>query len=189
MLESTTEENAMLKPRRHPGGQASLVDRGTPEEVARRRYLAGLGLDWAFGVLRSHDDIDHAQYEAALRYAWLRFMVAGKPSLAATRYEEGRGLPPPMPDDDFKELEAEYCAMRAALRCVSRKALDAFENLAIYNRMPTWMQPRMPRRRTELAHVSDAEMLMEALDALARVAGYKARGSSHRTGAKARARP
>lgn len=145
---------------RFPNGQLkrnAARDHGTDELRARRLWLAGGGEDrttYPLGVLLVNGAIGQDQHDAGARLAWLYGAVHGRISLAATRYEIGRGGGLDARDEDrLAEYQVELGIALAALSGRSRHILDDILDLAVYGRWPAFMRPGFPTPR-QLAHAA-----------------------------------
>ena len=180
MARKKTRANKRGRPRkagpRFPNGQTKPAlpsDKGSGEAQARRLWLAGVdgearprdGAPTAYplGVLLVNGAISEDQHAAAARLAWLYGAVHGRISVAATRYEVGRGGGRGARDDErLGEYQAELKHALEALRRASRHILDDLLNLAVYGRYPAFMRPGFPTAR-QMAH---GERIRAGLDIL-----------------------
>lgn len=113
----------------------------TPETMEKRRMLAGNGNPekaWnALGVLRERGLITQAQHDAGWNYAQLRRRHIGRPE-ARTPGNEPMGQGRDGTDPRERELEEAFNEARAILLASGRRAFDAVQNVAVFDRIPRW---------------------------------------------------
>ena len=145
------------KPRRLP-------DRGTPEAQARKRELVGAGdpalAEYPLGVLLARGLISPAQHDAGRHYAYLAGRVLGR--TRPYRPDAGSGGAE-LGDGALAAVEDRWRAAVAALLTAGRRAKDAVDNVALFERMP----PRLLRREPRVGDALEHAALAAGLDALA----------------------
>jgi hypothetical protein len=142
-------------------------------ETAKGEVMTGdLALaDYPLGTLYTNGSINDDMWRAGSRYAWLYCARVGRSvHVTATALDP---LPPGKDEDTAEQQDRrarwgqEFHAAQAALG--GRRALrDALENLVVYERIPRWMRPQVPRE----SDIQEARMVLEALTMLASHFGY-----------------
>lgn len=170
-------------------------DKGHPTTLARRQWLAQRWIEhtdpktgrttseiimgdvtltyYPLGVLLTNGTVDRALHDAGVRYARLYCAVAGRVSPPAVVLDDDRAGRAP---DDTEEREKQRIRDGAALKSAAaelgaagRHVKDVVDNVAVYGRTPRWMLPVRPRA----GDIRDADALIEGLECLARVFGYR----------------
>ncbi len=136
-------------------------DTGTPELRGLREWYAGDGdpnlTTYPLGILLANGVISEDQHRAGCRYAWLHWRVFGRPSVAAARIEfmdRSTGI-----ERDCKKEERKLKAVYEELRRHPARYRQVLDGIAVYERMPKWMRPVMPRP----SDVAEAGALLAAL--------------------------
>lgn len=157
---------------RYPsGGLRPRRDHGTPEVIAKRLMMVGPGdpalAHYPLGIALARHVITDDQHQAGLAYA-LAFAVAiGRPASGAgralSRYlaEDGRQLS----EEARVRLTAAWRAYGDALLRRSRSLKDVVDNVAVFERTPTWLVPGHVSADTDLRARA---RLIEGLDIIAR---------------------
>ena len=150
-----------------PNGQLQRKarrDTGTREIKSLREWYAGDGdpvlTTYPLGILLANSAIGEDQHRAGCQYAWLHWRVFGRPSVAAARFEfmdRTTGT-----DRDCKSCERKLKAVYEELRRHPARYRHALDGVVIYERMPRWMRPVMPRP----SDVAEAGALLAALGLL-----------------------
>lgn len=161
-------------------------DRGTEQIQSQRAWLAQriddegkitmadpVKCSYPLGVLLANGTIDGPQHDAGTRYAKLYAKAAGRVSPKSAVLDDDRAGRAP---EDDEQRERRRMSDEAALRDAAtelgragRHVKDHVDNVAVYNRTPRWMLPVRPRA----GDIRDADALIEGLECLARVFGYR----------------
>jgi len=116
-------------------------DGPTPELMAKRLALVGPGGDpalagYPLGVLLARGLIDRDQHDAGVYYAYLAGRILGKIHPGPV----GNGYYNPHGDDAAQEIiEPLWRDACKSLMGVSRRAKDAVDNVAVYQRLPAFL--------------------------------------------------
>ena len=148
------EANGRLQRRRFRDGP-------TPELKSLRTWYAGDGdpnlTSYPLGILLANQVISEDQHRAGCRYAWLHWRVFGRPSVAAARFEfMDRAVGT---DRDCMKEERRLKAVYEELRRHPARYRRVLDGIVIYERMPRWMRPVMPRS----SDLAEAGALLAAL--------------------------
>ncbi len=111
-------------------------------------------------MLLANEAIGEDQHRAGCQYAWLHWRVFGRPSIAAVRLEfmdRSTGI-----EREHRKEERKLKAVYEELRRHPARYRQVLDGIAVYERMPRWMRPVMPRP----SDVAEAGALLAALGLL-----------------------
>lgn len=122
-----------------------------------------------FSVLYARKLISLDQYEAGLRYAWLRWSQFGKgvPGIGSYSDMVGGGHDEPADKPDQEWLAEAFKRADGALWGVGSRGRSAVRNVAVFAHLPRWLISLLqgPRRESDaLTH----GLFLKGLDALSR---------------------
>ncbi len=151
------EANGRLQRRRFRDGP-------TPELKSLRTWYAGDGdpnlTTYPLGILLANEAISEDQHRAGCQYAWLHWRVFGRPSVAAARFEfmdRTVGI-----EREHRNEERKLKAVYEELRRHPARYRRTLDGIAVYERMPRWMRPVIPRP----SDMAEADALLAALGLL-----------------------
>lgn len=134
--------------RGRPRSDRPRHDYGTPELVLKRLSLSPQDATQSTTPL----DVAHARglisdeaHSAAVYFNALRKIVFGKahpPAIDLTAISSVGSTPDEL---DRADAESKYREACAAMKCQSRQALDAVENVVVHERWQDWMFPKAGR--------------------------------------------
>jgi len=165
--------------RGRPRRAESAVDKGTPEQQARRLGLAA-GADpamteYPLGVLLARRLISADQHEAGCYYAYLYSRVIGGSHVSCGfLYQQVASVwarPEAVSEETQAKIQSLFRLGKNRLLAAGRRVCDATENIIVFGRMPRFLE--VGTRRPNSAWRADAtelEAVQRGLEAL--VAGY-----------------
>ncbi len=113
-------------------------DCGTPEAQARKRELVGDGdpalAGYPLGVLLARRVITQDQHDAGRHYAYLAGRVLGR--TRPYRPDSGSGGSTELGEGALEAVEDRWREAAAALLAAGRRAKDAVDNAALFERLP-----------------------------------------------------
>ncbi len=144
-------------------------DNGTDQLQALREWFAGKGdpvkTTYPLGILLTNGAINERQHKAGCRFAWLYAVVIGRPSYAAMMFEKvDKGRTSPEDGHWLENQSFRYEALRRKLKACPARLKSVLEGVAVYERIPRWMKPVIPR----ISDVREAALLVEGLNMLDR---------------------
>lgn len=140
----------------------------TPEAMEKRMALAGPKGNpekaWnALGVLRERGIIAQLQHDAGARYAGLRARCIGRADVRIPGNDPAGSGASDGTDPREVALHREFNDMRDDLRRAGRRAFDAVQNVAVFDRLPRWALTTSPRPSDE----AERKALLDGLTAIA----------------------
>ena len=146
-------------------------DRGTPEVQTRRKQTYDRAdISYALGIMAANNVISVGELQACERYGFLHYAVYGRASIAASKFdgEMPAGARRNWTDEFITSRKRDYELARFG---VKRDALNALDNLVVFERFPRWLRPLQPLA----SDVRHARLLLAAIRALAETMGYAPR--------------
>lgn len=143
-------------------------DYGTPELIAKRRALIGEGAlelaEYPLGVMLARGIIDQEQHNGGVYYAWLYGRVIGRTKVKGV-LGDNFGEPE---DGPFQaKIQASFRECKDAILRAGRRATDAFENVAVFEREPYWLKRELGRVHVVRdSEVAERRAIQSALAAL-----------------------
>jgi hypothetical protein len=123
--------------------------------------------EYPLGILLARSIIDHEQHNSAIYYAWLYGQALGRKCTISTS-DATRGGDVELPNEE--KIEAAFRKCKNAMLAVGRRACDALENIAVFNREPYWLKREMGRvHHVRGAEIAERKALADALSALVAV--------------------
>lgn len=132
-------------------------DYGTPELVLKRITMAPNDPTLAttpLDALKARKQISDEAHSAAVYFNALRKMVFGKAHPSAVDLTAISAMGSAPDELDRADAEQKYRDACAAMKCQSRQALDAVENLVVHERWPTWLYEGRGTRDSGQRHFS-----------------------------------
>jgi hypothetical protein len=167
MVEDTTMGNvtqAKRRRRRRGTKRTPEIDLGTPEARAHKVALVGPAdpalAEYPLGVLLARGILTPEQHDAGCHYAYLAGRVLGRTK--PYRADLGGGGGEELGEGALAAVERRWHEAVRALLDAGRRAKDAVDNVAIFERLPGWLvrsQPRLGDDRERLALVHGLEAL------------------------------
>ena len=160
-----TRDTSVSKRRRRKKS-LPVIDRGTPEQQARRQALIGSAAphlaEYPLGVLLARGLISAEQHDAGCHYAYLAGRVLGrtKPYRADAAGSGGAELT----EAALASVERRWLQAVRMLFDAGRRAKDAVDNVAIFERLPGWLAREQPRP----GDAAEQQALVAGLESLAR---------------------
>lgn len=134
-------------------------DRGTPEQQLRRLKLIGDAdpalASYPLGVLMAKRLITQDEHNIGLDYARHYRIVIGK--------DRGPTGVAEVPDEVLIEMQARFDQMSRALKQAGRRSKDAVDNVAVFERFPSWLFRRTVRK-SDAANLEAIRIGLRALD-------------------------
>lgn len=154
-------------------------DYGTPESQSRRLWLCN-GKEtnltsYPLGIMLANEVITQDMHQAGCKLAWLHTMVYGRTSITAQKYDIGQpGRPTQEPDEKFLiRCKQDWRDASGALKSLSRQHYDAVVSVAVYDRVPGFLKPKIPTGKD----VKEGKLITEGLREISRVMGYGRRAA------------
>lgn len=148
-------------------------DYGTPELIAKRWALVGEGAaelaEYPLGVMLARGIITQDQHNSGQRYAWLYGNIIGRVTIKnVLAPSKGEAIEDPRQ----AEMEAAFRLCKNALLMAGRRACNALENAAVFERLPYWLMREMGRVHVvRPSEIAERAAIRSALDALVGVLG------------------
>ena len=155
---------APVRRRRRKATRRTEPDRGTPEAQARRYALIGTAdpalAEYPLGVLLARGVITGEQHDAGCHYAYLAGRVLGRTK--PYRADQG-GSGAALNEVAIDAIERRWHQAVRTLLDAGRRAKDEVDNVALFERLPSWVGAESPR----LGDARSCEELVAGLEALA----------------------
>jgi len=179
--------------RGRPRRAEAAVDKGTPEQQARRIRLAAGGdpamTEYPLGLLLGRQLITGEQHEAGCYYAYLYARTIGGGQVSCGfLYQQVASVwtgPEEVSEETQAKIESLFRLGKNRLLAAGRRLCDAAENVVVFGRMPRLLNTR--GRRPDSAWRADAtelEAIRRGLDVLVacygRAAGRTGRMEAHK---------
>lgn len=157
---------------RHPSGRLKVERVGpTPEQAARRQFLAGVDENgkprdpnltgYPLGVLLVNDSITENQHSAGCRYGRLYEIVFGKVTIPTANYDGvARGSGRDMPDKEFAKYSRELTRAMSALD--KQKLRPVIDPVCVFGKIPNWARP-IPPTLGDIAHAARLKLGLDVL--------------------------
>lgn len=148
-------------------------DYGTPELIAKRRALVGEGApelaEYPLGIMLARGIISQDQHNSGRQYAWLYGSVIGRTNVKSMLADaKGEAAEDPRQAD----AEASFRRCKEAMLRVGRRACDALENAAIFERVPYWLKREIGSVHVvRPSEIAERKAIQAALDALVGILG------------------
>lgn len=159
-------QDTTLSKRRRRKKRPPAIDRGTPEQQARRRALIGAAAahlaEYPLGVLLARGLVTAEQHDAGCHYAYLAGRVLGRTK--PYRAEAAGGGGAELTEAARASIERRWLEAVRLLLGAGRRAKDAVDNAAIFERLPGWLAREQPRPND----TAEQQALVAGLDVLAR---------------------
>ena len=141
------------------------ADLGTPEARAHKLALVGSAdpalAEYPLGVLLARGILTPEQHDAGCHYAYLAGRVLGRTK--PYRADLGGGGGEALTEGALAAVERRWHDAVRALLDAGRRAKDAVDNAAMFERVPGWLLRQQPRLGDDI----DRRALLSGLDALA----------------------
>jgi len=152
------------RPKKPP---APKRDEGTPEVQLRRMILTGTTNDqrasYPLGILLAHKVIDQQQHNDALHYAHTLQMATG-------RWQHHEGGRAGGYGEGSVPAHQEWQKLAKRLLSLGRRYKDAMDNVAVFERLPSWAWALIQKRMPSKSEVAAQKDFVRACDALAGMA-------------------